>query len=290
MTLAISAANRSHLHTVASAGPPPAQPTAEANRPIRRTHSPATVAVMVMSPTAHLPQQFYFIVLFAGIREALAEHGLAMTVLTPKGYDPMSMEAAFPAAEHVDGAIIVGLRGNESLPTRFLERRAPAVIQGPTAWENLSNVDCDNRRGAQVATEHLISLGRRKVATIAGFLDLSPSVARLAGYRDAIVQSGRQLDPTLEEVGDHVAGRAHMAMERLLLNHPDIDAVFVASPEMAIAALEVLAIARRRVPEDVAVICYDDPAFVSEPTPPLSAMRQPIKEMGRQSVEIFLRE
>lgn len=245
---------------------------------------------MVMSPTAHLSKQFYFIALFDGIREALAEHGLEMTVLTPKGNAQMNMEVSFPAAQHVDGAIIVGLRGNELLPERFLERRAPAVIQGPSPWENLSNVDCDNRRGAQVATEHLLSLGRRKVATIAGFLDLSPSPVRLAGYRDAMVQSGRQLDPTLEEVGDHAAGRAHMAMERLLLNHPDIDAVFVASPEMAIAALEVLAVARKRVPEDIAVICYDDPAFVSEANPPLSAMRQPVKEMGRQSVGILLRE
>jgi DNA-binding LacI/PurR family transcriptional regulator len=111
---------------------------------------------------------------------------------------------------------------------------------------------------------------------------------RLMGYRDALSGAGVALDPTLEEVGDYRTERAVVAMERLLHNHPDVDAVFAASDLMAVGAIKVLAKANRRIPEDVAVVGFDDSAAAKLSSPALSSVRQPIETMGREAVDILV--
>lgn len=100
-----------------------------------------------------------------------------------------------------------------------------------------------------MAVDHLIALDRKRIATISGNLDLPGAVDRLMGYRDALTAAGVALDPTLEEVGDYRSERTLMAMERLLINHPDVDAVFAASDLMAAAAIKVLHQANKRIPK-----------------------------------------
>jgi len=138
-----------------------------------------------------------------------------------------------------------------------------------------------------LAVNHLIHLGRRHIAIIAGNLDMPAAIDRLMGYRDALIGAGVALDPTLEEVGYYRADRAVVAMEKLLENHPDVDAVFAASDVMALAAIKVLTKANRRIPEDVAVVGFDDSAGAKLSTPALSSVRQPIETMGREAVDIL---
>jgi DNA-binding LacI/PurR family transcriptional regulator len=100
--------------------------------------------------------------------------------------------------------------------------------------------------------------------------------------------AGIEPDPTLEELGGFVPDRAQLAMERLLTNHPDVDAVFACSDSMASAAIEVLHQAGKRVPEDVAVIGYDDTPVATTTHPHLSTMRQPIETLGTETVRLLM--
>ena len=232
-----------------------------------------------------------FSTMLEAICNAAAERSLLAVMLAPKSPRELELAEAFLLGRHVDGAVLVGLYGNNPLPNRLREHGVPAVLCGQRARGIVAScIDCDNRQGATMAVEHLISLGRRRIATISGDLDMAGAVDRRMGYRDALAAAGIPLDPTLEEVADYLSDRAQMAMERLLLNHSDVDGVFAASDLMAAAAIRVLTKAGKRIPEDVAVVGFDDSPDAVATNPPLTTVRQPPDLMGREAVNILMLE
>jgi DNA-binding LacI/PurR family transcriptional regulator len=186
---------------------------------------------------------------------------------------------------HVDGTIMLSQHADDVLPRALAAAGAPIVLSGrPTAGATgLSFVDTDNRGGAQVATEHLLAT-RARVATIAGPYDMAVSADRLTGYRDAL--AGR---PEIVAHGDFGVETGRQAMADLLRRDRDLDGVFAASDAMAVGALQALAAAGRRVPDDVAVVGFDDVDLAAAATPPLTTMRQPWDEMTRALVDMLRR-
>ena len=162
------------------------------------------------------------------------------------------------------------------------------VSPRPRRPTSVSYVDVDNRGGANSAVAHLVAAGRRVIATVAGPQDMAPGVDRLAGYRDALLDAGLGSHPSLEVVADFTQEGGAKAMERLLAARPDIDAVFAASDLIAAGALSVLAAAGRRVPEDVAVVGFDDSPVATSTRPALTSVRQPIEEMGHEMARLLI--
>jgi DNA-binding LacI/PurR family transcriptional regulator len=165
----------------------------------------------------------------------------------------------------------------------------PLVVVGrPPHGADVDHVDADNRGGARLATRHLLDAGRRRIAHIAGPSDMVAGIDRLAGYHDALDEAG--IAPGARAVAEadftHDGGIA--AMERLLASDPDLDAVFAASDLMAAAALAVLQQRGRRVPDDVALVGYDDAPIATTTRPPLTSIRQPVEEMGREMVALLI--
>jgi DNA-binding LacI/PurR family transcriptional regulator len=144
-------------------------------------------------------------------------------------------------------------------------------------------VDADNRGGAREAVRHLVSLGRQRIATITGPLRQAAAIDRLDGYRDVLPAA-----PPLIGEGDFTLRGGADAMAALLDRCPDLDAVFVASDLMASGALKVLRERGRRVPEDVAVVGFDDLVSIAEATdPPLTTVHQDIEGMGRLMAQLL---
>ncbi|MGW9283319.1 substrate-binding domain-containing protein, partial [Streptomyces diastaticus] len=134
------------------------------------------------------------------------------------------------------------------------------------------------------AVRHLASLGRRRIAHISGPLDQTSAVDRLDGWRDITEAAGSGLEagPGLLAYGDFTPEGGARAMSALLERRPDLDGVFAASDLTASGALWALRDAGLRVPEDVAVVGFDDLRTVAQHTePPLTTVRQDIEEMGR---------
>jgi DNA-binding LacI/PurR family transcriptional regulator len=144
--------------------------------------------------------------------------------------------------------------------------------------------------GARSAVVHLLGSGRRTVATITGHLDMYVARCRLDGYRRAIEVAGLAPDDSLVARADFTEQGGRDAMRSLLARRPDIDAVFAASDVMASGALQVLRESGRRVPDDVALIGFDDSAIARHMDPPLTSVRQPIQEMGRTMARVLLEE
>jgi len=255
------------------------------------TAATRSVALVVTAPTDRVYGDQFFSELLRSMNAALAEYSLLPVMITPQTPDEVTAAQEYLLGGHVSGVILVNPDGSHSLPERLRDAGVSVVLRGtPPRGMVISYVDSDNRHGAQLAVEHLLSIGRRRIAVISGLLDQVDAIDRRLGYRDALTAAGIHLDPTLEEVADYLPERAHMAMERLLLNHPDVDAVFAASDSMAVAALGVLRQARKRIPEDVAVIGFDDARTASVSDPPLSSIRQHIDRIGRETVNVMLHE
>ncbi len=261
--------------------------------PARRGKRPAasTIGVVVAEATTGLFADPYYSALFRGISTALANQQLLLMLMAPQSARESRATQALLSGRQVDGVIMVGLHIGSPLPALARQLSIPAVLCGrPPREVEISSVDCDNRDGAAAAVEHLLSLGRRRIAVISGNLDVPAAVDRRMGYRDALAGAGIPIDPTMEEVADFYSDRARLAMERLLLNHPELDSVFVASDQMAVAAVEVLTQARKRIPEDVAVIGFDDSPYALATSPALSSIHQPFEETGTEAVALLLRE
>lgn len=248
-----------------------------------------SIGVVITEPTGRLFSDPFFPRLLRGISSELAARDRQLVLLMPDSAAAEHRTGDYLTGGHVDGAILVSLHGADPLPARLASAGVPIVLLGrPPRGTAASFVDADNRQGAHTAVEHLVAGGRRVVATIAGPRDMAPGVDRLAGYRDALVEAGLARDPTLEATADFTQEGGAAAMERLLAARPDLDAVFAASDLMAAGALSVLAAARRRVPEDVAVVGFDDSPVATSTAPQLTSIRQPIEEMGREMARLLL--
>ncbi len=184
----------------------------------------------------------------------------------------------------IDGAILV-------TPTVVdTGGRVPVVAIDPHAGPaHMPTVDSDNQHGAQLATEHLLRLGHRRIGFLGGRPDLESSRLREAGYRSALAAAGIDVDPTLLRVADYrQEGAAEPARE--LLSLPDRPtAVFAANDLSAIGTLDVAAELGLSVPGDLSVVGFDNVPESALTTPPLTTIAQPMQRMGSEAVTLLIR-
>ncbi|MEV0523506.1 LacI family DNA-binding transcriptional regulator [Streptomyces sp. NPDC050439] len=257
-------------------------PNQAARRLVTRRNS--AVAVVVTEPQNRLFVDPYFDRHLRGIRQELVRHGVQPVLLFIEEQDDYPRVSNFLGGGHVDGALLFSLRADDPLPDMVEQMGLPAVFGGRPVLGSghrsdvYTYVDADNRGGAREAVRHLVSLGRRRIATITGPLNQASAIDRLDGYRDVLLDTPAHL---LAE-GDFTLSGGAAAMARLLDRTPDLDAVFVASDLMASGALRTLRERGRTVPGDVAVVGFDNLTPLAETTePPLTTVHQDIEEMGR---------
>lgn len=182
----------------------------------------------------------------------------------------------------VDGFILMTSTRKQTHVKALLELGAPFIIWGiPQPRQKLCSVTSDNLTGGRLATEHLINQGRSKIGFIGGPSYELEVQHRLAGYEAALNEAGREIDQNLIEYGDFSNTSGAEAMKRLLNKSPEVEAVFVNSDLMAIAAMDAIREAGRRVPEDMAVVGYDDLSIAEHSNPPLTTIRQNIPLAGK---------
>lgn len=185
-------------------------------------------------------------------------------------------------AGHTDGLIVSGPRSDDTELAQLAEDDAPIVIQGSLPGIHLPSVDVDNRAGAALATDHLLSLGHRRIAFVTNApLAYTAAVERLAGYRDALARSGIEYDPDLVAEADFDPPSGRRAMDQILAGpRSDFTAVFVASDVAAFGAMAALRDAGRSIPNDVSMVGFDDIPLAAFMDPPLTTIRLPARDLG----------
>ena len=248
-----------------------------------------TIALVVSESETRVFSDPFFPSIVRGISAALAQTELQLLLLMARDDREHAKVERYVRQGHVDGVILMSLHGDDPLPKALPRLGVPTVLVGrPRSNERLPWVDADNRGGARAATAHLLAGGRKNVATITGPLDMTVGVDRFDGYRDALREAGRRFRKSLVAHGDFGKESGARAVRELAERAADMDALFVANDPMAIGALEALRALERRVPEDVAVIGFDDVADAALTDPPLTTVSQPLEEMTKALADLLL--
>lgn len=246
------------------------------NRAARSLASRTTGAIALIVPedvTRFFGDPF-FAAIVQGINARLDESDYVLNLLVAST-DPAHKTGRYLRSGGVDGALVISHHaGDEVLNGSGI----PIVYGGRPATDGPYFVDVDNVGGGERATRHLITSGRRRIGTVAGPADMTAGIDRLEGFRHAMAEAGLPADAV--EVGDFSVAGGIEATRLLLARHPDLDAIFVASDLMATGAIAVLTETGRRVPDDVAVMGFDDSAAALTGPIPLSTVRQPSTDMG----------
>jgi DNA-binding LacI/PurR family transcriptional regulator len=221
--------------------------------------------------------------LLRSVSNALAAADLQLVMITLHSPRDCHTVSRYLRSGHVDGALFVSMHRRPDFD--FASLGIPLVLCGrPVAdGDALSYVDADHVGGARTAVSYLLGRGRGAVATIAGPPDMAVGIDRLHGYRTSMAAAG-MLDPGMIAYGDFSVMSGQHALQRLLDLRPGIDAVFAASDLMATGALHALRRLGRKVPDDVAVIGFDDVPSAQLTDPRLSTIRQPFDAMGVRMV------
>lgn len=189
----------------------------------------------------------------------------------------------------VDGVIIQGIRTDDPYLEEVVQSDIPCVlIDIPIESNTVGYVTTDNVSGARDAVKHLIDRGHRKIGMINGHSHADVSIRRLQGYREALYEHSLDIRMDWVRTGDFVEDKAEDATLELLNEYPEITALFCASDLMAFGAIKAIKRMGKRVPEDIAVIGYDDILLASYASPTLSTIRQDKYRLGWEAALLLI--
>jgi DNA-binding LacI/PurR family transcriptional regulator len=247
----------------------------------------AYALVLTESAGRIFAQDPFFATVIQGVVEELDAAGKDMVLQVVRSERSRARITEYALSGHVDGVMVMSLEGTDGLPDLLAGKGVPVVVNGrPMGRSAVPYVDVANIDGARQAVRGLVDSGRRRIATIAGPQDAPGGVDRLAGYRAELRAAHRR--PIVAH-GNCTRESGWSAMQRLLGEHPRLDAVFVASDLMAQGAVRAVRMSGRKVPDDVAVVGFDDTEVARFTDPPLSTVRLPIPDIGRTMARQVLR-
>jgi DNA-binding LacI/PurR family transcriptional regulator len=257
----------------------------------RRTGS---VALIVPESDERIFADPFFARMLHLVARALRERNLQLVLLIAQPGDDEERLLLYLRGRYVDGAIVVSHHRDDRLAEHLSDLGLPCVFVG-RPWigaERVSYVDSDNVDAAGQAVRALIAAGRRRIATIAGPSDMRAGHDRLEGWRRELTKAGLAAD--LVAYGDFTEDSGAEACAALLdradgADGPDsrIDGIFAASDLMAQGAMRELASRGLRVPEDVAIVGYDDLGVAERTHPPLTTLHNPIGQMVTEAVRLL---
>jgi LacI family transcriptional regulator len=231
----------------------------------------------------------YFTQILAGASQMARQNDYAMLLwLGELTEDEERLRQSVSNNRLVDGVITASLTHDHPLFKRLLNLGSPLVtIDRPLEYDDrISYVSVDNVRAAEEATNHLIRLGRRRIAHITGNLSIADAQDRLQGYKNALTRAGLPVDPELIVPAFFSRQSGYDATRQLLPRKPD--AIFAAGDTIAVGALQAAHEAGMRVPHDLAVVGFDDVDVAAQAFPPLTTVRQPVQGKGAAAAKLLI--
>ncbi|MGL5908522.1 MAG: LacI family DNA-binding transcriptional regulator [Phycicoccus sp.] len=264
------------------------------NRAARSLVARHTMAIALVVPEdAHrVFGDPYFADIVQGISDRLDDSEFVLNLQLTHPSSPSEKTRNYLRGGNVDGAIVVSHHAGDHFLTR-LDPDLPVVFGGRPMLDDEAprhapyHVDADNLGGARTAARHLVGLGRTRIATITGPPDMPAAIDRERGWREVLAEAG---------LPDHRVARGDFTLEgglraglQVLREHPDLDAIFVASDFMARGALLAFEQGGLRVPQDVAVVGFDNSVYATRGELGLTTIDQHTVRMGHQVADVLLR-
>jgi len=226
-----------------------------------------------------------------GVEDSCYERGYSLVLCNTAGnVERMSRSLETLIQKRVDGLLLMCHEGHAALAPLLQRYPAlPIVMMDWSPLTGLSDVIEENALlGGQLATKHLIDRGYQHIACITGPLEKSPARRRLEGFKHALLAAGRDVNEDYIVEGDFEFSSGMSSMQQLLALTPRPDAVFTGNDAMAVGVYQALFRAGLSIPDDVAVIGYDDIALSEYLTPPLTTIHQPKNTLGQVAIDLLL--
>jgi len=251
------------------------------------TRRPPRTLGLFIPYNSHVFESFYFTEIIRGAVDAANAHGLNITLYVPSREAPADAYHEMLADNRsVAGMLLIGTRVDDPAIAECRASGAPfVVLNNSVADADVSYVDCDNVSGAMEATRHLLRLGHTRIGFISGPEVSSNARDRLQGYQRALEAAGIAPEEGLIVQGKFEEQGGREAMRDLLALNPRPTAVFAANDMMALGALKTIRREGLRVPEDIALVGYDDVPVAQYIEPSLTTVHQPIYQIGRRAAE-----
>jgi LacI family transcriptional regulator len=231
----------------------------------------------------------FFTAMVRGVEDVAQAMGYRLVLCNSD--EDLAKEASYietAIAEHVAGVMIAVASTAQSSLDPLLERRLPVVaVDRRPVGHRVDSVVVDNRLGAQQAVDHLVSVGARRIACITGPSRVSTSTERLDGYKVALRRHGRRVDQSLIRRADFRQAGGYEATRSLLEGTGRPDALFVANNLMTLGALHAVHEAGLRIPQDIALVGFDDAPWTTLTSPQLTVVAQPTYEIGRHAAQLL---
>ena len=231
----------------------------------------------------------YFPHLTKGIAQACNEHNYTLALfLVSTQEDEEKIFTRVTRRGLLDGVLVQsGHHGDQKIIGHLVDAGMPQVVLGrPLRSDNVSYIDVDNVNGAYNAVTHLIRLGHQQIGMVSGPLQSAVGLDRKEGYTRALNERGFRLSESFIAEGDFTEAGGYYAMQKLLPLKPD--AVFAASDTMAIGAMRAVRDAGLRIPNDIAVVGFDDLSIAAFPDIRLTTVRQPVVQFGINAIELLI--
>ena len=249
------------------------------NLSLRQSHTVAFVAP-AYTPDFMSGEDLFGLEMLGGIGNGLHTLGYDLLVVHVDPHDTAWPHYYFDSGR-VDGFILMTSNHKQGAIRALVEMDVPFVGWGiPVPGFNYCSVTGDNITGGMLATQHLVRIGRQRIAFLGGPEHSLTVQYRFKGHENALRAAGRSVDPHMLAYSDYSYASGLAAMQRLMQGSPDLDAVFVNSDLMAIAAISVVQNSGKRVPEDIAVVGYDDLSIAIYNSLPLTTIRQNLRLAG----------
>lgn len=230
----------------------------------------------------------YFPHLTQGVAFACNNHHMTLSLfLVGNQEDENEITPRLLRRGMLDGILLQSGNSEDMLFRRLISSQVPLLVLGrPFEEKSVNYIDVDNVSAAKRATSHLIKLGYQRIGMITGAIYSTTSVDRQAGFKQAIAESGREIDPSLIAEGDFSENSGYLAMKKLLPLRPD--AIFAQSDVMAIGAMRAVQEAGLAIPGDVAFVGFDDLPIASTLPLKLTTVHQPITHFGIKAVDLLI--
>ena len=248
----------------------------------RRTDS---IALVIPEPDERVLNDPFFSATLNGLSSALAVSDLQLVLIIARPGDS-DRTRRYLRNGHVDGAVVVSHHEADRLDTLLADSGLPAVFVGRplNAMDRLHYVDVDNYAGGVLAAEHLVETGRQRIGMIAGPQDMAAGRDRLRGWTETLEKYELPTDAVV--TSDFTADTAGEAARQLFAEHPDVDAVLAGSDLMAVGIMNVLRERDRDIPEDVAIVGFDNLGVSTSPS--LTTLTNPVVAMARSAGHMLL--
>ncbi|PSR35461.1 MAG: LacI family transcriptional regulator [Sulfobacillus benefaciens] len=248
------------------------------------------IGLLISDFNANRGAHHFLFDVMAGVHDRLSSLGYDVTLVsTTTARQRLVSYIDFCTERRLEGVIVMGMRLDDPYMQEVAEAKLPSVgIDLPILSRYCGYVMTDNVNGAKLGMQHLLAKGHRRIGFVNGYQKAAVSVDRLRGYQLALESAGIESDPDLIVHSNFLVEGGEVATELLLSRVPDLSAIFYASDLMAIGGMRYLHRVGKRIPEDVAVVGYDNVDVGEWSAPALTTVSQRRYDMGVYAADMLI--